>query len=293
MAENDKYPTESGRRRFVKGVVGAASLATVGTGTGVSLTTVTSSTGEGGGVTKYKAVKNVGGPAPRGMPQIPLTIDNGTLKGIWPEPKKVEQGTKTITVAETNIGGVTYSTEWFQYCGVQTYEGIQPDADQKNTFHSGGDTAYSWQQSELSAGDPLKVEHFSDYETWGNNIGKSGLGKPAMGTWRSNETKSTIPIQVLRSTKIEEMAKNNKWLSASTEKGFIAWLNKCTHFCCVPGYKAFPGSKKFNAENEIYCQCHQSRYDPFQIVDKTFTSLPRPADTGSESESESSGGSGE
>lgn len=282
MAESDKYPTESGRRRFVKGVVGAASLATVGTGTGIALTTATSSTGEGGGVTKYKAIKNVGGPAPRGMPQIPIEIDSsGAIKGVWPKAKEVEKGTKTITVAEMNLGGVNYTTEWFQYCGVQTYAGIEPDADQENTFLSASSTKYKWQQSKVPAGQPLKVEHFKDYETWGNGIGKKGLGKPAMGTWRSKDTKSTIPIQVMRSTKIEEMAKNNEWLKASTEKGFIAWLNKCTHFCCVPGFKAFPGSKRFGAENEVYCQCHQSRYDPFQVIDKTFTALPRPQGSGS------------
>ncbi|MFC6961471.1 ubiquinol-cytochrome c reductase iron-sulfur subunit [Halocatena marina] len=289
MADSDKYPIESGRRRFVKGVVGAASLATVGTATGVGLTSVTSSAGEGGGVTRYKALENIAGPAPRGMPQIPIEIDgSGTIKGIWPEPKEVQRGSQTITVAETDIGGVTYSTEWFQYCGVQTYAGIAPDADQENSFLSGSNTPYSWQQEQLSSGDPLKVEHFQDYKEWGNDIGKSGLGKPAMGTWRSKDTKSTIPIQVIRSTKVEEMAKNDPWLKASTAQGFIAWLDKCTHFCCVPAYKAFPGSAKFNAEDKIYCQCHQSVYDPYQIVDTTFVSLPRPSgDSGSESGSES------
>lgn len=292
MADDDKYPTETGRRRFVKGVVGAASLGAVGTTTGVAATSLTTPAGEGGGVTKYKALKNTAGPAPRGMPQIPIKIENGTLKGVWPKPKKVEKpdGT-TITVAEMELGGVTYSTQWFQYCGVQTYAGIQPDADQKNEFRSISpeDVPYQWQKEALKGGDPLKVEHFSDYKEWGNGIGKSGLGKPAMGKWRSKGTDSTIPIQVLRSPKIEAMAKNDEWLKASTSKGFIAWLDKCTHFCCVPGFK-IPGSKKFGGQNKIYCQCHQSIYDPFNIVDKSFTALPRPEkdDSGS---SESSSGS--
>ncbi len=290
--DNDKYPAETGRRRFVKGVVGAASLGAVATGTGVATTSLTSSSGEGGGLTKYRAIENTGGPAPRGMPQIPIEIgSNGEIIGRWPEPKEVQQGGKTITVAETNIGGVTYSTEWFQYCGVQTYEGIDPEADQDNVFKSAPSPNYEWQSSELSGGDPLTIDNFSDYEDWGNDIGKSGLGKPADATWRSQNTETSIPVQVLRSKRIEEMAKNDQWLEASTDQGVIAWLNKCTHFCCVPGYKAFEGSARFGAENEVYCQCHQSVYNPFSIIETTFTSLPRPADDSS-SESEDSGGSG-
>ncbi|WP_330632592.1 ubiquinol-cytochrome c reductase iron-sulfur subunit [Halocatena halophila] len=292
--DSDKYPTESGRRRFVKGVVGAASLSTVGVTTGIGTTSLTSSTGEGGGVTQFKAIENTGGPAPRGMPQIPLEIaDNGTIRGVWPESKTVEQAGKEITVAEMDIAGVTYSTEWFQYCGVQTYQGVRPDADQPNEFKSAPESPYEWQANELSAGDNLTVDHFSDYQDWGNDIGEGGLGKPAMATWRSEDTDNTIPIQLLRSTRIEEMAQNDPWLEATTAQGFIAWLDKCTHFCCVPGFKAFPGSEKFGAEDQVYCQCHQSSYDPFSIVDKTFTALPRPAgDSGESSDSGSDSGGG-
>lgn len=288
--DNDKYPAETGRRRFVKGVVGAASLGAIATGTGVATTSLTSSTGEGGGVMTYKAIENTDGPAPRGMPQIPISIgDDGTISGRWPDATEVEEGGETITVAETDIGGITYSSEWFQYCGVQTYAGIAPDADQDNAFLSASNTQYEW-QSELSAGDPLTLDHFSDYEEWSNDIGQGGLGKPAMATWRSDGTESTIPVQVLRSPIIEEQAQNNEWLQASTDQGVIAWLNKCTHFCCVPGYKTSGGSAQFGAEDDVYCQCHQSVYDPFSIVEKTFTALPRPATDSSSSESGNSSG---
>lgn len=88
-------------------------------------------------------------------------------------------------------------------------------------------------------------------------------------------------MQVLRSTVIEEMVATGSsdfadWLRATTAKGCIAWLNKCTHFCCVPGFKAYRDSTKFQAENEVYCPCHQSVYDPFDIVKQIYTALPRP-----------------
>lgn len=274
-ADEDKYPTESGRRRFVKGVVGASTLATVGTGASAAIGSATSAAGAGGGPTTYFGIKNTAGPAPRGMPQIPLTIDsNGDLKGVWPD--QIKDG-----VAVTEIAGEKYKSSWYQYCGVQTYPGLDPRTDQSNYFLSASNPPYEW-QSDVEAGTRLNVSMFENYETWGNGIGKAGLGKPAMGTWRSKDLspQNTIPIQVLRSPKIEQLAQGDsqysKWLSATTEKGFIAWMDKCTHFCCVPGFKSTAQSAKFNAANEVYCPCHQSVYDPFDIVKKVFIALPRP-----------------
>jgi Rieske Fe-S protein len=184
------------------------------------------------------------------------------------------------------IGGVNYSSAWFQYCGVQTYAGVDPTVDQDNFFRisSGADSTYPW-MGELNAGDKLSIDAFADYEEWGNGIGKSGLGKPAMASWRSVDVspQETLVAQVLRSTKIQELRENppedvnaDFLRAATTEEGFIAWLDKCTHFCCVPGFKAYGGSAKFAAEDRVYCQCHQSVYDPFSPIASTFVALPRP-----------------
>jgi Rieske Fe-S protein len=90
-------------------------------------------------------------------------------------------------------------------------------------------------------------------------------------------------VQVLRSTRIQDLRENPPEgvdaefvRAATTEEGFIAWLNKCTHFCCVPGFKSIAGSASFGAENRVYCQCHQSVYDPFSPVQTSFVALPRP-----------------
>jgi Rieske Fe-S protein len=277
---DDKYPEESGRRRFVKGVVGSAALTGVGTAAAASINSATAPTGAGGGITQYYGLENTAGPAPRAMPQIPIEIDgDGFLKGVWPEPKTVTDQGREITVAEMNLGGITYSSEWFQYCGVQTYPGVEPDADQDNFFRYTSSPPYEWQNEEVEGGEKVNISHFEDYETWGNGIGKSGLGKPALATWRSQDVPAsgTMPVQIIRSPRIKRMAdRGDQWLSASTEEGFVANLNKCTHFCCVPGFKSLPASAKFGGADEIYCQCHQSVYDPFSIVQKSFVALPRP-----------------
>jgi len=288
MSEDDKYPEESGRRRFVKGVVGSAALSSVGATTAGTINPMTSATGAGGGATTFVGIQNVDGPAPRGMPMIPVRVDdNGDLQGYWPEEEERQEGGRTITVAEEELGGQLYSSRWFQYCGVETYPGVRPGADQDNYFRYAEGPPYTWQQEEVSAGDKASVEDFADYETWNNDIGTTANGKPATVTWRSQgaSDEQTMPVQVLRIPPDRfQQIKNrlpdsmSSWLDAATPSGdtFIAWLNKCTHFCCVPGFKSLTGSANFGAEDEVYCQCHQSVYDPFSPTEKQFTAFPRP-----------------
>jgi len=280
--DEDKYPAETGRRRFVSGVVGSAALSSIGVGGAAAVDTVTSSAGEGGGTTSFVAVENVAGPAPRGMPIIPIEISDGELSGLWPEYNE-DQG---VALAEDFGGsGIDYSSAWFQYCGIQTAEGIQPQADQDNVFRS-SPGAYDW-QDDVEQGAALTVDMFDDYESWGNGIGQAGIGKPASATWRSDGDVQTITVQIIRSTEVEQMANGEgdygdlpgnvqSFISEATDQGFIAWLNKCTHFCCVPGFKTQEGSASYGGENAIYCQCHQSVYDPYSPVQKQFVALPRP-----------------
>ncbi|RCU47562.1 ubiquinol-cytochrome c reductase iron-sulfur subunit [Haloplanus salinus] len=277
MSADDKYPEESGRRRFVKGVVGGSALAGVGALGTVTVNSATASPGAGGGSTQAWAIENTDGPAPRGMPQIPIEIDSeGYIKGVWPDVETVTQGGRQVQVAEMDLGGSTYSSEWFQYCGVEGYAGIQPSYESDNYFRTGSNPAYDWQSNSKEEGDRFHVDDFSDYEEWGNGIGTAGTGKPASGRWRSEDADDVVPIQLLRSTRIEEAAQDNEWLQASTDQGFIAWLNKCTHFCCVPGYKQSADAARFGNADGVYCQCHQSIYDPFSLVQTLFVARPRP-----------------
>ena len=285
MSDRDRPEPETDRRQFVKGVVGSAALTGAGTAGAGVLNVTTSPGGKGGGHTEFVGIENVAGPAPRGMPMIPIEIDDeGYLTGVWPELKEIEgpEG-RTLTVAEEEIGELTYSSAWFQYCGVQALPGITPDAEQDEYFRYANDPPYDWQRENVEVGAKLHVDDFSDYETWGNGIGQAGLGKPAVGTWRSQDVddEETIPVQVLRIPPdlFEEMrdgAEYPEWLEAASAEGFIAWLDKCTHFCCVPSFKGLPQSAKVDGgEDLVYCACHQSAYDPFSLVQESFVALPR------------------
>lgn len=278
MAEDDKYPESSGRRRFVKGVVGSATVAGLGTAGVAAVDTITNPTGKGGGRTEYFGVENTAGPAPRAMPMVPIEIDDeGYVKGVYPDVKEIKERGQTVQVARMDLGGITYEVDWFQYCGVQNYAGLSPNYEGDNYFrYTGGPSSYDWQPTTGR----VNINDFSDYETWTNGIGEAGIGKPAMASWRSQDVDSTIPIQLIRSKNVEQKIAQESgpaidWLEAATQDGVMAVLNKCTHFCCVPGYRS---STYGGAGDKIYCPCHQSVYDPYSIVRRRFVAYPRPED---------------
>ncbi|KYH25721.1 rieske [2Fe-2S] domain protein [Halalkalicoccus paucihalophilus] len=281
MSSNeDKYPIESDRRRFVKGVVGAGAIAGLGSTGAVAVNTATAPAGSGGGITPFMGIEQVGGPAPRGMPIIPVEIaEDGTISGRWPELVEEQVQGQTIQLAQEEIGGITYSSQWFQYCGKQTSPALLPAADLDNRFLSSGQSQYEW-QSELEEGAPLNISDFEDYEEWSNDIGDAGVGKPAAATWRSEglESGETLGVVVMRSPLIEEAAQDDEFLQAATQDGVFAYLNVCTHFCCVPGYKVSETAERVSDGNTIYCQCHASVYDPFTILEQSFLSFPQPDD---------------
>lgn len=297
MSSNeDKYPIESDRRRFVKGVVGASAIAGIGSTGAAAVNTATPPTGSGGGITPFMGIEKTGGPAPRGMPVIPVEIDDdGTIRGRWPEVVEESVQGQTEYLAQEELGGITYSSQWFQYCGKQTSPALLPQADQDNRFLSSAEAPYEW-QSDLEEGEPLNIEHFDDYKEWGNEIGSAGVGKPASATWRSDglESANTLTVIVIRSQLVEEKAQDDEFLEAATQDGVFAYLNVCTHFCCVPGFKVSESAERFGEGNVIYCQCHASRYDPFTILEQSFLSFPQPDSVqlpeGGGGESEGGGG---
>ena len=276
MSKSDKYPAESGRRRFVKGVVGGAALAGVGATGSATVNALTTAGGIGGGATIATTIAPTGGPAPRGLPQIPLRItDDGYIEGIWPETTTVTQDGQEIEVAQEELGGRTYAGEWFQYCGVESQENVDPSFESDNLFRA-APGSYEWQDETYDAGDRIRADDFDDYDEWGNGLGNDGVGKPAAVTWRSEDADAVLNAVVIRSEQIEQAAEEDEWIEASTDRGFLAYLNVCTHFCCIPGYKQLEEAARYNAEDGSYCVCHQSVYDPFTLEESLFIARPRP-----------------
>lgn len=80
------------------------------------------------------------------------------------------------------------------------------------------------------------------------------VGDGASTLWRG------LPAIVVRF----DPAKLN--VQEGTDQGFIAFLGKCTHLCCVPNWhKAKPEL------DLIFCPCHAGQYDPFDIYEQQYT----------------------
>ncbi len=274
--DSDNYPNKS-RRRFVAKLVGAGILANVASMGIMSIDLLTQKSGIGGGNITFIGNEMVAGPAPRGMPLIPLTIENGEIIGRAPKPSEGEQN-PTIDIA-----GIEYGMDWFQYCGLQNYPGIQPQFESDNKLYY---TGREW-HSDMD-GEVMTVDHFEDWEQYQGSAenAEQGLGKPAWGTWRSQGVEQTIPISIIKTDKQSlldgaQTDQARQWVDEACPEGFICWLNKCTHFCCVPqGFQTSDygcgESGSVCSANMIYCQCHQSRYDPFQVLSQDFVAYPRP-----------------
>lgn len=246
------------RRRFLAGVVGGAAAITTGTVAATALHLSTSNHDTGGRI-KYRGIRKIGGPADP-LPQVPITVDDdGYLHGVWPD--ETENGVPTTTIA-----GVTYSADWFRYCNFEDHAGFRADADEDTSLRSAADPPYDWQTDATNHGDRLHTSDFDDYETWGNDIGTAGLGKPAIATWRSQNANRPFFVQVMRSERVSEMQEDGEWLHATTDDDFIAWVSHCTHWCAVTAFKAYEDSENFGGEDLVYCPKHQSVFDPFDIV---------------------------
>lgn len=271
-------PSDTSRRRFLGGVVGGAVVGAVGV-SGATVLGVSTPNARGGGLIRYRGMRRRGGPAPRALPQVPIGIDdNGYLYGKW--PKTTKDG-----VPATELGGVRYSADWFRYCAFTDYAGFDSAVEVDSYLRAAPETPYGWQTRDVAAGDRLHVEEFADYETWGNDIGEAGIGKPALATWRGPQARRTgetatagqrtalsFSVQVFRSTEVEQLrADGGEWLRASTTpEGFIACAAACTYNCAITGFKAIEESERFSAGDEIYCPDCQSTFRPFDIVQEEF-----------------------
>lgn len=252
------------RRRFLKGMVGGGATVSLTTTAVVGVETITAKRGGGGGLTEYRGIRNVTGPAPRALPQVPVTVDeNGYLRGHWPDASS--------DVPSTTLGGETYSADWFRYCGFENHDGFRPESTQTGYLRAVAEPPYRWQADDFDGGERLRASDFEDYEDWENGIGTDGLGKPAMAQWRSEGSDESFPVQVLRSTRVRELREGgDEWLRASTSQDFIAWAAACTNNCATTAFKGYEESEVFDAGDLVYCPEHQSLFDPFDVVSARY-----------------------
>ena len=257
------------RRSFVKACVttaGVGALAASGLGLAAGLEIPRKA---GLPPVRYFGCHRVSGPAPRGIPYIPITIENGTFVGKPTIPKVKGDGEIT-------------ALDWYKYCGHSGAPGLQLPFTKDNTLTYLAKEEYEsaitpWFKPYLNQ--PVKLEHFP-----AENFG-------AAFKWRSqNQSGSNVltgiiiraPVsQLERVTSTSPPAKpiseeEFQWIRKNVwcEKDgnfYIGVSSFCTHFCCAPGYReAEKLARPRNAWNNIFCTCHNSNYNYRQPVAYNF-----------------------
>lgn len=219
------------RREFVKGAVYASAGFALG---GYALQNVVSmQKPTSSAVLQYTGALNVGGPAPRPLPLIPLEFQSNG-----------------------DIAGVPEQLDWLWYCGLNTLPAIHEGAgaDQLFRYIEAPEGTSAWYDE--FHGDVMNRQDFLDAS---EDEGGAPVG--AGGKWRE-EGGSSIPVIViyLGDEAPEEHATD----------GFLATSGKCVHLCCVPGFDISPQRFSYDADGKIFCTCHKSVYDPRQVVERTY-----------------------
>lgn len=260
------------RRSFVKtcvGVAGAGALAASGLGLAAGLA-IPRAPGEP--PIKYYGAHRVAGPAPRGIPYIPITVDSsGNFVG---KP----------TIPSIDGTGEVDVLSWYKYCGHSGAPGLQQGFTDDNTVSYLAKEEYEsiitpWFKPLL--GQPARPEHFPS-ESFGAAIvwrseGQSGssvltgilIKAPAKEVRLVDST--VPPAKPISKEEYDYVMEN---IFHVTDKGeiYIGVSSFCTHFCCAPGYReAEKLARPRAAWDNIFCTCHNSNYNFRQPVSYAFS----------------------
>lgn len=244
------------RRQFVKTAIGAATVGAIGaTGAGI---VVPLSTSGGLNVRRfpYLGARKIGGPAPQGIPLIPLRVTaEGYLEGV---PELGDFG-----------GKEPHTLEWYKYCSHEAAPGLEKGFTEDNVLR------YFNNPVKIAAaegqGIPIWYKAFLNQKVHADQFAEVDQGAPFR--WRSEgqEQNNIITGLVIRIQKDAVKGKvYDQFIATYDDKAFIAFCSFCAHFCCVPGYKESEIPLKKGLFEKIYCTCHDSVYDPRELKEYTF-----------------------
>ncbi len=258
-------PTGVDRRAFVKGAMGAAALGVAGAaGFGIfkQAAIVKPSTVK---LVKYLGAKVlVGSPAPRGIPLIPVRVnEEGFVEGV---PQDEDEN----------------YLDWYRYCSHENAPGLaNPEFTKDNIIEyflteeklvkAGAKAAERWWYHDKLE-QPIRADDF--LRAKGSGIKADGYGAGAAFRWRSaGQAGNNIITGVLLKLHPDDF----KGVDRETLERFmdmehhlIAFSTYCTHFCCVPGFREDPTADQLGFWDMIFCTCHNSRYDPRKLTEYEF-----------------------
>ncbi|HEV8361759.1 MAG TPA: twin-arginine translocation signal domain-containing protein [Candidatus Thermoplasmatota archaeon] len=247
-------PRRFSRRAFVKGCIyaSAAGVAAVGAGATVIPLAMTSKA-------PFRRIEYIGatlisGPAPQGVPLLPLKANADGNVAVNPAPEGVE-------------GGVL---EWYKYCSHENTVGLQQGFKAKDEFirfflteEKKHTIVEGWYLDKI--GNIVNVRDFD------------AVGKGAGFNWRSEgqSGKNIISGIIIKidPTKMdfsaaadkEDVVRNGFLVPTPDGNALIAYSSFCKHFCCVPGWHESTLAQAQGFWEKIFCTCHLSTYDPYLV----------------------------
>lgn len=256
------------RRSFVKACVataGVGALAASGLGMAAGLAIPRK---PGQPPVRYFGTHRVAGPAPRGLPYIPIEVKDGVIVGKT-----------SLTSLE---GEALDPLEWYKYCGHSGAPGLAPDFTDDNTLTYLPKEEYDhlitpWFKQWLDQ--PVRVEHFPA-DSFGaafkwRSEGQGGanvLTGSVIRVAKSEIKRVDSPVPPAKAISQAEV----DWLlenvfAVEGNSVFIGVSSFCTHFCCAPGYReAEKLARPRAAWDNLFCTCHNSNYNFREPVAFTF-----------------------
>lgn len=271
------------RRAFVKGTVAASAAAALGAGGVVGARSLVPLREEAGPPVAYYGLHRVDGPAPRGVPLIPLVLGR---RGEFEGRPRLDALPEGATVAGDVLA-------WYRYCGHDAAPGLREDYDGDSVlrYFVPPNARDAWFAPR--AGEPLRPEHFevgaAAHFAWrsegatGADVLTGLLTLASPGTVAAHRGRLVPPAR--RLVPADERALRDLFLveaaagtarrgrgpedASSEARGtFVAASTFCTHFCCLPSWwrEAEKQARAEGAEGAMFCTCHNSEYRPTEIV---------------------------
>jgi Rieske Fe-S protein len=238
------------RRAFVKTAVAAAAVGAVGA-TGAGLV-VPLSTAGGLKIRRfpYLGARRVDGPAPQGVPLIPIKInDAGEIEGV-PE-------------LEEPPSGIEHSLEWYRYCGHDQSPAFQKGHTDDNVLRYFSNPA-KVAKAAVDLGAPLWYANKLGQKVVADDFKDQPPGTGAPFRWRSEDLEGNDIVTGII-IKVDTGQMRGEDAKAFMAGDLVAFSSYCAHFCCVPGFKESKEAVAADWFDNMYCTCHNSVYDPLQI----------------------------
>lgn len=245
-------PPRLSRRAFVKGCLYASAAGVAAVGAGATLAPLAMVSRAPFKRVEYIGSTLIAGPAPQGIPLMPLAADKDGSLRVNPKPEGVE-------------GGVL---DWYKYCGHEATPGLQAGFRPKDEFvrfflteEKKHTIVEGWYLDRL--GEVCNVEDFE----------RVGMG--AGFNWRSQgQTGKNIitgilikidPKELEFTNAPEELVREQFLVPTDDGAALVAFCSFCKHFCCVPGWHESNLAREQGVWDKMFCTCHFSVYDPYLI----------------------------